>query len=151
MQRMIRFKVEVAASVGVFFLETLVANAHSCLMTKTSRKVNCISFYFLSKVDENLRLLRWLKKFYELSGPWTQPTNVICMPESQKWSVLHCVKSQFLRMFHEGVVNDWGYASNSHAIFLLELIYHLKVGGSQTNFQQFQMASTFQMDLFFLL
>jgi hypothetical protein len=54
---------------------------------------------------------------------------VIIIPEPQRWFLLSRVKSQFLRMLHEGVANDGlQRASHSRATFLLEeRIVHLKI------------------------
>jgi hypothetical protein len=61
---------------------------------------------------------------------------------------MHHVKSHFLKMVHEDVANYWE-PFHSHVIFLLEeIIIHLKVGGSQTNLQQFHEGFNLQNGLF---
>jgi hypothetical protein len=53
-----------------------------------------------------LKLLRWLRKFCERSGPQHQTTSDINITEPQQWFMLCRVKSQYLKMLQVDAANN---------------------------------------------
>jgi hypothetical protein len=77
---------------------------------------------------DGVKILRWLGKTCNRSGPWGQTRNVSSTYRSHSDGLLCRVKSKFLKMLHEDVAhNGWQGASHSHAIVLLEALVHLKI------------------------
>jgi hypothetical protein len=100
MWRMVRLEAEIFASVG----GVPVDSVGQCRLFPDDQNIQkgnrTVWLYF-----HGLKLLRWLRKFCNHSGPWGQTTNVSSMYRSYS-NVLCRVKSQFLKMLHEDAANN---------------------------------------------
>lgn len=132
MQRMVRLEAEILASMGGFSVD------FSGLMTRTSRKGTAALSNSISTVNwmEGLELLRMFRKFCNHYGPWGQTTNM--SPTYRNHSDgLYYAGANFSKCSINMLLTI-GDSFPYHAIFWMEeLIVHLKICGSQTNFHQF--------------
>jgi hypothetical protein len=117
MWRMVRVEVEISASVG----GSPVDFGDQCRLYPDDENI---------QKRNRPKLLRWLRKFCNRSGP-----------QSQQWFVLCRVKSQFLKMLHVDVANDRCWLG------LLHTNFHLFFQLSSTSMHDF---SQFLLHIFLL-
>jgi hypothetical protein len=102
---MVRVEAEISASVGGFPVD-FGGQCRLFLMTRIYRKGLALSGSIsIVKWIENLKILRWLRKSCNRSGPRGQTTNVSSTYQSHS-DGLCCAKSQFLKILHVCVAND---------------------------------------------